>query len=116
MRQLDDKLYVEHILQCIDEVYFHLGDQGRQGYLTSITTKAAIERTLHIMFESSQRLSPALKQQYAEVPWNEMAAIRNKLVHGYLGEIDDEAVWEVIDGHLPEIKRAFIRIYEEHYD
>jgi len=44
-----------------------------------------------------------LKTKYPQVPWKEIAGMRDKLVHQYFG-VDLELVWETVRRELPELK------------
>ena len=44
-----------------------------------------------------------IKEKYPKLPWNEMAKIRDKLIHGYFS-VDFEIVWKVIKEELPLLK------------
>jgi len=41
---------------------------------------------------------------YSDVPWADIVAMRNLLIHHYFG-IDKEAVWIVVERDIPELKR-----------
>jgi uncharacterized protein with HEPN domain len=61
----------------------------------------------HILAEASQRLSDTLKQTQPLIPWREIAAFRNVLVHNYLG-IDLDTEWMVIQRDIPSLKQALV--------
>ncbi|MDH3598510.1 MAG: DUF86 domain-containing protein [Candidatus Tectomicrobia bacterium] len=45
------------------------------------------------------------------IPWREIAAFRNVLVHNYLG-IDLDTVWMIVQRDLPPLERALIVMSE----
>ena len=63
----------------------------------------AVLRNLHILSESTQRLSDALKAKHPEMDWFSIAGFRNVIVHDYLG-IDLAQVWEIVKKDLPGLK------------
>ncbi len=69
----------------------------------------AVLRNLQVLAESTQRLSDQLKTAHAEVPWREIAGLRNILVHDYLG-VDLEHVWRILERDLPKLKVDLGRI------
>jgi uncharacterized protein with HEPN domain len=52
-----------------------------------------------IIGEAANRIPVDLQSRYPEVPWRDLAALRNRIVHDYPG-IDLELVWALIRGRL----------------
>ncbi|MCA1606209.1 MAG: DUF86 domain-containing protein [Acidobacteria bacterium] len=76
------------------------------------TLQDAVLRNLQTMAEATQRLSAALKASHSEVEWSRVAALRNVLVHNYLG-IDRETIWEITQRDIPELKSAVVAMLKE---
>jgi len=104
-----DKALVEHMLECVARIQEYTQD-GRNAFLHSGLIQDAVIRNLQTLAESSQRLSDAAKSNEPAVPWKNMAGMRNILVHDYLGGVDADTVWEVVDKHLPSLKQALNRL------
>ena len=66
----------------------------------------AVIRRLQNLAESTQRLSPELKENMKEVEWRNIYGFRNILVHDYLGGIDLDTVWDVVENYLPILETA----------
>ena len=60
-------------------------------------------RQIEIIGEATKRLSPELRDQYAHVPWEDIAGMRDKLIHDYFG-VDIEKVWLTATEDLPPLK------------
>ena len=43
----------------------------------------AVVRRFEIIGEATKRLSSELRQRYPLVPWDEMAGMRDRVIHGY---------------------------------
>jgi len=67
-----------------------------------IRTQSASLHQLMIMGEATKRLSPEYRDQTPDVPWKQMAGMRDKLIHGY-DIVDLERVWETITVHVPQV-------------
>ena len=80
----DDRLYLVHILDCIDHI-LQFTSEGKNSFLADRKTQDAVLRNLHTLSESVQRISTVTKLKYPEVPWREISAFRNVVVHDYLG-------------------------------
>ena len=98
----DDRLYLEHILECLDAIREHVAG-GREMFLADRKTRKATIRELQELAESSQRISPALKDSHPEVPWTAVSGFRNVLVHDYLG-LSFARIWEIIERDLPSFR------------
>lgn len=91
-----DLLLLQHIVECIDNILADTGSR-RGAFFGSRTVRDAVLRNLQTLTESSQRLSDEAKAAEAGIPWRQMSATRNILVHDYLGGIDTETVWTIIE-------------------
>ena len=103
---LDDNVYIEHMLESIRRIEANVS-RGQESFLASHTLQDAVLRNLQTLAEASQRLSEPLKQTQPQIPWREIAAFRNVLVHNYLG-IDLGTVWTVVQRDIPSLKQALI--------
>lgn len=99
-----DAVYLAHIMECIRRIEENTAG-GREVFLTAHTLQDAVLRNLQTMTEATQRVSSALKDRHPEIPWAQIAAFRNILVHNYLG-IDLDVVWAVIQRDVPPLKQA----------
>jgi len=93
-----DRALVEHMLECVTRIREYTRD-GHNVFLHSRLIQDAVIRNLQTLAESSQRLSHAAKNEEPAVPWKNIAGMRNILVDDYLGGVDVETVWEVVERH-----------------
>ena len=107
----DDRLYLVHILDCIDHIMRFTGD-GKNWFLSDRKTQDAVLRNLHTLSESIQRISTDTKLKYPEVPWRDISAFRNVVVHDYLG-IEPERIWDIVQRDLPPLKMQITSIVDE---
>ena len=110
----EDQIYLDHILACISRIESYV-QNGHDSFFSSTLIQDAVLRNLHILAESSQRISPEIKSSHPEVDWSGMSGFRNILVHGYLG-INLDRVWEAVDRDLPELKLQIENILREIQD
>jgi uncharacterized protein with HEPN domain len=98
----DGRLYLVHIQDCIDHILQFTG-VGKNAFFADRKTQDAVLRNLHILSESVQRTSTKTKLEFLEVPWREISAFRNVVVHDYLG-IKLDRIWDIVERDLPILK------------
>ena len=98
-----DRLYLQHILDAIARIE-RFTAEGRSAFMADEKTQSAVVRQLEIIGEASKRVSEELKAATPDLPWREMAATRDRLIHGYF-TVRLDIVWNVVAGELEQIKR-----------
>ncbi len=107
-----DNALLKDILDAINAVEAFVGGKDKKEFFKSDLLQSAVMRKLEIIGEAVKNLSPELKKSYPQVPWKDIAGMRDKLIHGYFG-INIERVWETVKQALPELKENVIIILKE---
>ena len=107
----DDTGYLQDILEAIQQVEKYAG-QGRGAFEDSELIQVWIVHHIQIVGEAVRRLSESLRSRHSEVPWPQIAAMRNILVHDYF-RIDLDEVWLVVQNDIPTLKNQVEAILEE---
>jgi len=107
-----DRAYLKHILEAITNIEKFVEDLTKEGFFENVEKQYAVLRGLEIIGEATKNLSKDLKVKYREIPWREIAGMRDKLIHEYFG-VDLELVWVTIEDKLPEFKKQILKILKE---
>ena len=99
-------LYVSDILRAMDVIEQYTAGITFEDFVKDQKTIDAVVWNVTVMGEASKRISRPLRQRYKDLPWADMAKMRDKISHAYFG-INHEIVWNVIKERLPKIKPAF---------
>ncbi len=75
----------------------------------------AVERNFEIIGEASKRIPDFLKEQSPDIPWREMAGMRDMIIHQY-DEIDIDEVWAAIEKEIPRALELIDRLAESQSD
>ena len=97
------KMYFDDILTAISRIFEYTADYDYPGFKRDYKTVDAVIRNFEIIGEAAKNIPKEIKEQYPDVPWNEMYSMRNRISHAYFG-IDYEIIWDIIKNHLPENK------------
>ncbi len=98
----DDRLYLVHISECITRIEEYTDGKEQKDFLDSYLIQDAVLRNLQVLAESTQRLSPEIKNAHPDIPWRQIAGFRDILVHDYLG-INLKQIWLLVEKDLPDL-------------
>jgi uncharacterized protein with HEPN domain len=59
-----------------------------------------------------KNLPDDLRRDHPEVPWRDLAGMRDIVAHQYFG-VDLETVWLVATNELPELKAKILKVKDE---
>ncbi|REJ53177.1 MAG: DUF86 domain-containing protein [Microcystis wesenbergii TW10] len=107
----EDQVYLGYILDCIDKIKEYC-QGGKLEFFANSMISDAIIRRLQTLAESTQRLSEELKANIPDVDWRNISGFRNILVHDYLGGIDLNTVWDVVENYLDNLREQILRHLE----
>lgn len=69
---------------------------------SDLRTQSAILYQIAIVGEATKRLSREFRQQHPEIPWDNIAGMRDIVAHQY-DRLDLDIVWQVIQRNIPEL-------------
>jgi uncharacterized protein with HEPN domain len=104
--------YLVDILDAIRKVTQFIQGMTFVKFEEDDKTVFAVIRGLEIIGEATKRIPPSVRDQHPEVPWREMAGMRDKLTHEYFG-VNLIVLWKTATEDLPSIEPAIRRIAAE---
>jgi len=69
----------------------------------------ALVRLLEIVGEAANRVPEGVRARYPNIPWSQIVALRNRLIHGY-NAVDLDILWRIVVQDLPPLATALERI------
>lgn len=105
-------VYLKHILDAISRIEGYTRGMKRDDFMVNPLVQDGAIRQLEVIGEATKRLSKEVTERCPNVPWKDVAGMRDKLIHGYFG-VDLDAVWNTVNRDLPRLKRDMRNIVEE---
>lgn len=99
----DYKLYVDDIILSMNRIEEYIADYDFIHFKRDYKTVDAVIRNFEIIGEASKNIPEEIKENYPNVPWQEMYCLRNKIAHEYHG-IDYTIIWDIATNYLPNNK------------
>lgn len=98
-----DQLYFDNITECIRKINEFSKGLSLKEFKNNEMVQDAVIRNIEVIGEASKKISADTKQTYYKIPWKEIAGMRDKLIHDYLG-VDILVVWRTIKEDIPKLE------------
>lgn len=100
-----DRFYLLDIYQYGQDVVEFTQGMDEASFTADRKTQRAVIYCIAIMGEATKKLSSELRAQNPQIPWKEIAGMRDKCVHDYR-QIDPTRVWKITQTSIPELLQA----------
>lgn len=105
--------YVEDMIAFCDKVLLYTRGLDRATFPSDPMRYDATLRNLELIGEAATHLPDAVRESTRDVPWRLIVALRNRLIHGYLG-IDDDTLWSIVADDVVPLRAALMRLLAAH--
>lgn len=99
----DDLFYIENILQSISRIQLYISSKDYATFLGDFIVQDAVVRQLEIIGEATKRITKDFRNNNPEIPWADMAGMRDILIHDYI-DVDLDIVWKTASDSIPKLK------------
>ena len=103
------RFYVEDMVAFCDKALVYTQFLDRSTFATDPMRYDATLRNLELIGEAATHVPADVRDTAADVPWRLIVAVRNRLIHGYLG-IDDDTLWSIVSDDLVPLRAALARL------
>ena len=98
----DDRSRLAHMLLYAQDAQRFTQASGRADLDTNRMLYLALLRALEVIGEAANRVSQSLQDQHPEIPWAQIVALRNRLIHGY-DAVDTDRIWQIVTDDIPKL-------------
>lgn len=104
--------YIEHILAAIGRIRRYTHGMTEQSFLENEQVQDAVLRNIEIIGEAArniERSHPEFAALHADVPWEDVYLMRNRICHGYFS-VDLGVVWMTVQRYIPELEQQILNL------
>lgn len=98
----DPRTDLEDVIDAGEKILRFTDGMAYGDFVEDEKTVDAVLRNFGVLGEATKNLPTDLTEDYEDIPWTEMAGMRDRLIHGY-ATVDLEIVWTTIETDLPEM-------------
>jgi uncharacterized protein with HEPN domain len=104
--------YVEDVVEAMSNAEKFVHGMTFEEFTKDQKTIYAVVRALEIIGEAVRKIPASIRKRYLEIPWKNMAGMRDKLIHEYFG-VNLRIVWDAVQKDIPPLKPFFAKILKE---
>jgi len=95
-------IFVRHILESIEKIELFTKNVKKSDFFKNEEKQSAVIRQIEIIGEAAKNIPNSFRSDN-DIPWKDIAGMRDKLIHHYFG-VNLENVWKVVIEDLPVLK------------
>jgi uncharacterized protein with HEPN domain len=103
MKERDYGSYIEDIIEHMKYAEEFIKCMTFEEFANDKKTVLSVTKCIEIVGEATKHIPDSIREKYPEIPWRDMAGIRDRLVHGYF-KVNLEIVWVTVAMEFPEIR------------
>lgn len=106
------RLYLKDIFAAMVAAQAFVEGMDFNAFVADDKTASAVVRKLEIIGEASKNVPETIRQQYPQVPWRNMAGMRDRIIHRYFA-VNYTIVWDTVKDHIPPLQSIIEQILKD---
>lgn len=106
-----DRESILDMLDAIGLIQQYVQGVTREGFGRNVQIQDAVIRRIEVLGEVAKRVSAETRDSHPEVPWKNIAGMRDRVIHGY-DSIDLNVVWDTIQQDIPRIAEPLRKLLD----
>ena len=98
----EDTIRIDHMIEAGEACASFIAGRSRDEFEADLMLRFALARAIEIIGEAASRLSIEARAAAPSIPWREIVAIRNRLIHAYF-DLDHDILWKAATEEIPSL-------------
>ncbi|MDP2810679.1 MAG: DUF86 domain-containing protein [Rhodocyclaceae bacterium] len=103
------RFYLDDMVDFAGKVIAYTDGLDQATFVASGLNYDATVRNLELIGEAATHIPEAVRAENPQIPWRQVIATRNRLIHGYLG-IDNDTLWSIVRDDIPALLEMLVAL------
>lgn len=103
------RFFLDDMIDFCETVLAYTQDFEQKDFIASRLHFDATVRNVELIGEAATHIPEEIKQLVPDIPWRQVIATRNRLIHGYLG-IDNDTLWSIVRDDIPRLLPLLLQL------
>lgn len=112
MSEREWRFYLDDMIEFAEKALAYTEGLDQQSFIASGLNYDATVRNLELLGEAATHIPSEQRGASPAIPWRQIIATRNRLIHGYLG-IDNDTLWSIIRDDIPGLMTELRKLKEQ---